>query len=96
MNWRRITRPVQDILRAKLDACDFEAWKEDYSAPATDGPGWGLELFSGGKPVKQIIGSSSMPEQWPVFQSLLDLCAALAENRNRENRRILETEKQAI
>ena len=81
VNWRRITRPVLDILRSKLDACDFEAWREDDFVPATNGARWGLELFDGEKAVKQIRGGSAVPEQWPAFQSLLELCDALAENR---------------
>ena len=81
VNWRRITRPVLDVLRAKFDACDFEAWRDDYSIPAADGPGWRLELFDDGKTVKQVSGGNAVPEQWPVFQSILELCGALAENR---------------
>jgi hypothetical protein len=81
VNWRRLTRPVLDVLRAKLDACNFEAWEEDCSAPAPDSSGWGLELFSGGKAVKQVCGGRAVPEQWPIFQSILELCGALAENR---------------
>ena len=81
VNWRRLTRPVLDVLRMKLDACDFEAWGDDYSAPAADGGGWGLELFDGGKPVKRVSGGSVVPEQWPAFRSILELCGALAENR---------------
>ena len=89
VNWRRLTRPVLDVLRAKLDACDFEAWRDDYSGAAADGPGWGLELFDGGKTVKLVCGSSALPEQWPVFRSILELCGALAENRSkREHDRI--------
>ncbi len=82
VNWRRLTRPVLDVLRMKLDACDFEAWRDEYdAASAADGFGWGLELFDGEKSVKQISGGSTVPEQWPVFQSILELCGALAENR---------------
>ena len=83
VNWRRITRPVLDLLRSKLDTCNFEAWRTDYSASAPDGCGWGLELFDGEKPVKRIIGSSAVPEQWPAFQAILELCGALAENRSK-------------
>ena len=93
VNWRRLTRPVLDVLRLKLDACKFEAWRDDYSAPSPDGFGWGLELFDGGKPVKRISGCNAVPEQWPSFQSILELCSALAENRSKENRRILDTGK---
>ena len=85
VNWRRITRPVLDVLRAKFDACDFEAWRDDYSAPSADGSGWGLELFDGGKSVKQVSGGNAVPEQWPVFQSILELCGALAENRSKRD-----------
>ena len=81
VNWRRLTRPVLDVLLAKLEACDFEAWRNDESAPEADGPGWGLELFEGGKTVKQVSGKKAAPEQWAVFQSVLELCGALAENR---------------
>ena len=81
VNWRRLTRPVLDVLRMKLDACDFESWRDDYSAPAADGGGWWLELFDGGRPVKQVSGGSAVPDQWHVFQSILELCGALAENR---------------
>ena len=81
VNWRRLTRPVLDVLRAKLEACDFEAWRNDESASEADGPGWGLELFEGGKPVKQVSGRNAIQEQWPAFQSILELCGALAENR---------------
>jgi hypothetical protein len=86
VNWRRITRPVLDLLRSKLDACDFEAWRDDYSAPAADGSGWGLELFDGGKTVKQVRGGKTVPEQWPEFRSILDLCDALAEDRSKRKR----------
>ena len=82
VNWRRITRPVLDVLRAKLDACDFEAWSDDDSGPAPDGSAWDLELFDGGKSVKQVSGGIAVPEQWHVFRSLLELCGALAENRH--------------
>ena len=81
VNWRRITRPVLDILRMKLDACEFESWREDDPSPAGDGSAWELELFEGEKAVKQINGGRVVPEQWPVFQSVLELCGALAENR---------------
>lgn len=81
VNWRRLTRPVLDVLRAKLDACDFEAWREDYSTPVPDDSAWGLVLFDGEKAVKQISGGSAVPEQWSVFQSVLELCGALAEDR---------------
>ena len=82
-NWRRITRPVLDVLRAKLDACDFGAWHDEYAAPAAeDGFGWGLELFKSGKSVKRISGGA-VPEQWAAFRSVLDLCGALAENRSK-------------
>ena len=81
VNWRRITRPVLDVLRSKLDACDFDAWREDDPAPAADGARWGLELFDGEKSVMQVRGGSAVPEQWPAFRSLLELCGALAEDR---------------
>ena len=81
VNWRRLTRPVLDVLRSKLDACDFEAWQDDYSEPAPDGFGWGLELYNDGKSVKQVNGGGLLPEQWSVFRSILELCGALAENR---------------
>ena len=81
VNWRRLTRPVLDVLRLKLDACEFEAWGNDDSAPEKDGTGWGLELFNGGKSVKQVNCGSVLPEQWAAFQSILDLCGALAEYR---------------
>ena len=81
VNWRRLTRPVLDVLRLKLDACKFEAWQNDNSAPEMNGTGWGLELFNGGKSVKQVKGGRVLPEQWGVFQSILELCGALAENR---------------
>lgn len=81
VNWRRLTRPVLDVLRMKLDACEFEAWRDDDSAPETYGAGWGLELFSGGKTVKLVNGGNVLPEQWTVFRSILELCDALAENR---------------
>ena len=81
VNWRRLTRPVADVLRAKLDDCDFGAWKEDYSAPVPDDSGWRLELFDGEKAVKQVNGGSAMPEQWSAFLSVLELCGALVEAR---------------
>ena len=81
VNWRRLTRPVLDVLRLKLDACEFEAWRNDDPAPETNGTGWGIELFNGGKPVKQVNGGSVLPEHWAVFQSILELCGALAEDR---------------
>ena len=81
VNWRRLTRPLLDVLRSKLDASDFEAWDDEYSASAPDGFGWGLELFDGGKSVKQVSGGSAVPEQWTAFRSILELCDALAENR---------------
>ena len=81
VNWRRLTRPVLDVLRLKLDDCKFETWQDDDSAPEKNGTGWGLELFNGGKTVKQVNGGSVLPEQWAVFQSILELCGALAENR---------------
>ena len=83
VNWRRLTRPVLDVLRLKLDACAFEAWENDNPAPETNGAGWGIELFNGGKSVKQLNGSGVLPEQWAVFQSVLELCGALAENRSK-------------
>ena len=82
VNWRRITRPVLDVLRAKLDACDFEAWRENDSVPPPDCARWGLELFNGGKSVKHICGGAQ-PEQWTAFLSLLELCGELAENRSK-------------
>ena len=81
VNWRRLTRPVLDVLRLKLDACAFEAWRDDDPAPETNGAGWGIEFFNGGKSVKQLNGGGVLPEQWAVFQSVLELCGALAENR---------------
>ena len=81
VNWRRLTRPVLDVLRAKLEACDFEEWPNDDPAPGTDVSAWGLELFEGGKPVKQVSGRNAIQEQWPAFQAILELCGALAENR---------------
>ena len=87
INWRRITRPVLDVLRTKLDACDFGSWHDEYAAPAADGFGWGLELFEEGKSVKRIRGGV-VPEQWPAFRLILDLCGALAENRSKENHHI--------
>ena len=91
VNWRRLTNPVLDLLRTKLDACKFEAWRDDYSAPSPDGFGWGLELFDDGKSVRRISGCNAVPEQWPAFQSILELCSALAENRSKENAQILNT-----
>ena len=91
VNWRRLTRPVLDVLRLKLDACEFEAWGNDDPAPETDGAGWGLELFNDGKSVKQVNCGSVLPEQWAVFQSILDLCGALAENRMQNLRRETQT-----
>jgi len=88
VNWRRLTRPLLDVLKLKLDACDFETWDDDYSSPAADGPGWGLELFDGEKSVKQVCGGSTLPEHWTAFQSLLDLCDALAENRSKGRPRL--------
>ena len=85
VNWRRLTRPVLDVLRMKLDACDFEAWQNDYSAPAPDGFGWGLELFDGATTVKLIRGHNAVPEQWTAFRSILELCGALAENRSKRS-----------
>ena len=84
VNWRRLTRPVLDVLRLKLEACKFEAWQDDYSAPEMNGAEWGLELFNGGKSVKQINGGSILPENWDIFRSILELCGALAENRSKE------------
>lgn len=81
VNWRRLTQPVLDVLRMKLDACDFDAWRDEYAASAADGFGWGLELLDGERTVKRISGRSAVPEQWPVFRSILELCGALAENR---------------
>lgn len=81
VNWRRITHPVLDVLRSKLDACEFDAWRDDYSAPSKNDHGWGLELFDGETSVKRIAGGGDVPERWPVFLSLLELCGALAENR---------------
>ena len=81
VNWRRLTRPLLDVLRMKLDACDFEAWRNDYSTSGEAGSGWGLELFDGEKTVKQISGGNAVPEQWTAFESILELCGALAENR---------------
>ncbi|MBR2963811.1 MAG: hypothetical protein IKC53_06365 [Lentisphaeria bacterium] len=84
VNWRRLTRPVLDVLRLKLDACEFEAWRDDDSAPETNGAGWGIELFNGDKAVKQLNGGSVLPEQWATFQSILELCGALAEDRRQD------------
>ena len=81
VNWRRISRPVLDVLRSMLDACDFEAWRNNDSAPTADGSAWGLELFDGEKSVMQVRGGSAVPEQWSAFRSLLELCGALAEDR---------------
>ncbi len=83
VNWRRITRPVLDVLRAKLDACKFEMWGGD--CPASDTPGGGLELFLGEKSVKQVSCHGATPDQWALFQSVLELCGALAENRSRRD-----------
>ena len=82
VNWRRLTRPVLDVLRMKLAACDFETWGNDDPAP--DSFDWGLELFNEGTPVKRISGGGILPEQWPAFRSILELCGALAENRSKE------------
>ena len=30
-----------------------------------------------------ISGGSAVPEQWPAFQAILELCGALAENRSK-------------
>ncbi len=84
VNWRRLTRPVLDVLRLKLDACEFEAWRDNDPAPETNGAEWGIELFNGGKPVKHVNGGSVLPEQWAVFQSILELCGALAEDRRQD------------
>lgn len=84
VNWRRLTRPMLDVLRLKLDACEFEAWRDNDPAPEVNGAGWGLELFSGGKPVKQVNGGSILPEQWAAFQSILELCGTLAEDRRQD------------
>ena len=87
VNWRRITRPLLDVLLTKLEACDFEAWRDEYSMPDSDGFGWGLELFEDGKSVKRMSGGTAVPEQWPAFQSILELCGALAENRSKREAR---------
>ena len=84
VNWRRLTRPLLDVLRTKLDACDFETWNDEYTS-AADGFGWGLELFDGGKSVKQVVGGSAVPEQWTAFRSILELCGALAEDRRQKH-----------
>ena len=84
VNWRRLTRPVLDVLRLKLDACEFEAWKNDNPAPETNGAGCGIEFFNGGKPVKQLNGGGVLPEQWAVFQSVLELCSSLVEDRRQD------------
>ena len=81
VNWRRLTRPVLDVLKLKIDACEFEAWSDDDPSPETNGAGWGLELFNGGKSVKQVNSGNVRPDQWAEFQSILELCGALAENR---------------
>lgn len=96
VNWRRLTRPVLDVLRLKLDACEFEAWRDDDPAPETNGAGWGIELFSGGKPVKHVNGGSVLPEQWAVFQSILELCGALAENRSKRETAYAEHRKLVV
>ena len=93
VNWRRLTRPVLDVLRSKLADCEFEAWRDDDSAPETNGTGWGLELFSEGKSVKQVKGGSVLPEQWAAFQSILELCGALAENRSKRETAYAEHRK---
>lgn len=84
VNWRRLTRPVLDVLKLKLDACEFEAWRDDAPAPGMNGARWGLELFDGGKSVKQVNGGSVLPEHWAAFQSILELCGALAEDRRQD------------
>ena len=84
VNWRRLTRPVLDVLRLKFDACKFEMWRDNDPAPDMNERGWGLELFSGGKSVKLVNGGSVLPEQWAVFQSILELCDALAEDRRQD------------
>ena len=72
--------------------CYFVPFKKGQ-APAADGPGWGLELFEDGKSVKRIRGGA-VPEQWPAFRSILDLCSALAENR-RQSLHCLRNDEQA-
>ena len=81
VNWRRLTRPLLDVLRAKLDACDFDSWRDDDPALPEDDFGWGLELFDGGKTVKTLRGGSAAPEHRAAFRSILELCDELAENR---------------
>ena len=81
VNWRRLTRPLLDVLRAKLDACDFESWRDVDPAQPEDDFGWGLELFDGGKSVKALRGGRAAPEHWTAFRSILELCGELAENR---------------
>lgn len=84
VNWRRLTRPVLDILRMKLDACEFEVWRNDDPAPETNGAGWEIELFNGGESVKQVNGGNILPEQWTAFQSILELCSSLVEDRRQD------------
>ena len=77
--WCRLVGPRGDVLRTKLDACDFDAW-DASPAPDGNGPGWTLDLCLAGQPVRHL-GGDGVPEQWSAFAPVVDLCFSFAENR---------------
>ena len=79
--WCRLAGHRGDVLRMKLDACDFGAREEVRAAPDENCSGWSLDLCRGGQPVKRLGGTGDVPEQWPAFASVIDLCFSFAESR---------------
>ena len=87
--WRRLAGPCLAVLRTKTAACAFDAWHDGSPAPDGDGPGWSLEFCFGGKTLRRVSGGA-MPARWQEFQSVLDLCGALAENRSKRKQVLLQ------
>ena len=79
--WRRLAGDCVAVIRMKIAACHFDAWNDEYTGAAADGPCWSLELIRCGRSVKLVNGRDAVPERWPAFASLVDLCFSLAECR---------------
>jgi len=94
VRWRRLTNPLKDVLRSKLEACGFEAWDGYAVSPAdmdrrpdvrekTDGHAWGVFFYADGESVGMVSACDAVLSKRPAFASLMDLCLSLAEDRSK-------------
>ena len=82
VRWRRLTNPLKDVLRMKLDACGFDAWDDACAGAPKGSPAW-LVRFSDGESFRMVSACDAALAGMPAFASVMDLCLSLAEMRSK-------------